>query len=92
MPVTATVCAGSAVDNILLRLRAAGVPVLRVGRAASVHPALRGCLPGGALWPDSSVAALRALPRRAGVVSPPPPPLLRPRPGLSCIHNSLVRY
>ncbi len=68
---TGTVCAGSAVDNILLRLRAARVPVLRLGRPASVHPGLRDCLPGGALWPDSSVAALRALPRRAGVVSLP---------------------
>ena len=53
---------------MLLRLRAAGVPLLRLGRPASVHPALRDCLPGGALWPDASVAALRALPRRAGVV------------------------
>lgn len=64
----AELCACSAVDNILLRLRAAGLPVLRLGRPASVHPSLRDCLPGGALWPDSSVAALRSLPRRAGVV------------------------
>lgn len=55
-------------DNILLRLRAAGLPVLRLGRADSVHPSLRECLPGGGLWPDTSVAKLRSLARCAGVV------------------------
>lgn len=58
----------SAVDNILLRLRAAGLPVLRLGRADSVHASLRDCLPGGGLWPDTSVAKLRSLARCAGVV------------------------
>ncbi len=58
----------SAVDNILLRLRASGLPALRLGRPDSVHPALRECLPGGGLWPDTSVARLRGLARTAGVV------------------------
>lgn len=58
----------SAVDNIVLRLRAGGLPVLRLGRADSVHASLRDCLPGGSLWPDTSVAKLRSLARCAGVV------------------------
>lgn len=58
----------SAVDNILLRLRAGGLPVLRLGRPDSVHQSLRDCLPGGSLWPDTSVAKLRSLARCAGVV------------------------
>ncbi|CAM9634020.1 unnamed protein product [Chrysoparadoxa australica] len=33
----------SAVDNLLLKLRAGGVPCLRVGNAASVHPGIRDC-------------------------------------------------
>lgn len=55
-------------DNILLRLRACGLPVLRLGRADYVHQSLRECLPGGGLWPDTSVAKLGSLAQCAGVV------------------------
>ncbi len=59
----------SAVDNILMRLRASGLPALRLGRPEAVAPQLRACLPGGALWPGTSVAQLRGLARSARVVS-----------------------
>ena len=41
----------SAVDTVLLKLRAAGVGFLRLGRAASVHAGVRDALPGGCAPP-----------------------------------------
>ena len=61
----------SAVDNILLRLKAAGIHFLRLGRPESVHPALRDRVPGGDAFPDVSVAGLRHLRRTVKVVSCP---------------------
>jgi DNA replication ATP-dependent helicase Dna2 len=58
----------SAVDNILLKLAAAGdVPFVRVGRAGRVHPALEEWLPEGARHGAASAAALRALSGRVRV-------------------------
>ena len=60
----------SAVDTVLLKLRAAGVDFLRLGRAASVHTRIRDALPGGARHPAATtVAALRQLSATARVVS-----------------------
>ena len=58
----------SAVDNVLLKLRAAGVEFLRLGRAASVHAGVSDALPGGARHPAATVAALRQLSATTGVV------------------------
>jgi hypothetical protein len=80
----------SAVDNILLRLRAESLPVLRLGRIDSVHPSLHDCLPGGRLWPDTSVAKLRSLARCAGVVRIyclGPPPCSPSNHGDACIRS-----
>ena len=59
----------SAVDNVLLKLRAAGVDFLRLGRAASVHAGVSDALPGGPRHPAATVAALRQLSATARVVS-----------------------
>ncbi len=61
----------SAVDNVLAKLAEAGVPLLRLGRPATVHPALQGHLPGGVHFPDTSVAGLAAIAAGARVVSIP---------------------
>ncbi len=58
----------SAVDNVLLKLRAAGVDFLRVGRAASVHAGVRDALPNGTRHPAATVAAMRQLSATASVV------------------------
>ena len=58
----------SAVDNVLLKLRAAGVDFLRVGRAASVHAVVRDALPNGTRHPAATVAAMRQLSATARVV------------------------
>jgi len=59
----------SAVDNVLLKLRAAGVDFLRLGRAASVYAGVSDALPGGPRHPAATVAALRQLSATARVVS-----------------------
>ena len=59
----------SAVDNVLLKLRAAGVGFLRLGRSASIHAGVRDALPGGARHLADTVAALRLLAATARVVS-----------------------
>lgn len=58
----------SAVDNVLAKLAAEGVALLRLGRLAQVHPALQQHLPGGGHFPDTSVAGLAAAARDARVV------------------------
>ena len=60
----------SAVDNVLLKLDAAGVPLLRLGRASGVDARLREHTPGGARHPDASVAGLRHMATHARVVRP----------------------
>ncbi len=67
-----TAYTNSAVDNVLLRLAAARVAFVRLGRPAAVHPALRGYLPGGAENPGASVAACRHLALTASVARAPP--------------------
>ena len=58
----------SAVDNILLRLQAAGINFLRLGRPDSVHPALRNHVLGADAFHDTSVAGLRHVQRTMRVV------------------------
>jgi hypothetical protein len=67
MSIVCVVCC-SAVDNVLAKLAAEGVPLLRLGRPGTVHPALRGHLPGGVHFPDTSVAGLAAAAAGARVV------------------------
>lgn len=62
-----TLC--SAVDNLLLKLAAEGVPFLRIGRLSQVEQRLHGWMPGGSHYPDTSVAGLRATAQAARVVS-----------------------
>lgn len=50
----------SAVDNVLGKLAEEGVDLLRLGRPATIHPSLRAYTPGGARFPDTSVASLSA--------------------------------
>lgn len=61
---------GSAVDNILLKLKETGVRFLRLGRPVSVHPGVRDGIPGGAWYPDTRVKALEALSLNSTVVRP----------------------
>ena len=67
----------SAVDNVLLKLAEGGeegvppVPLVRLGRAATVHPGVRRFAPGGAAYPDRSAAALAAAMDAARVVGVP---------------------
>ena len=58
----------SAVDNILLKLRAEGVDFLRLGRSGAVHPGVADAVPGGARHPAATVAALRQLAATSAVV------------------------
>lgn len=58
----------SAVDNILVKLAAEGVPFVRLGREQTVHPAVRPWLPGGEQHPERTVAALRRLGETVPVV------------------------
>ncbi|KAG2453466.1 hypothetical protein HYH02_001687 [Chlamydomonas schloesseri] len=69
----------SAVDNILLKLAASlqpdeagtgasAVKFVRLGSAHSVHPGVRRFMPGGAAYPDTSVAGLQRLMNAANVV------------------------
>jgi len=58
----------SAVDNILLKLAAAGVDFLRLGRSTGVHPALAAHTLGGARYADRSAGALAALAASARLV------------------------
>lgn len=67
---SATCHACSAVDNVLLKLAAEGVPFLRLGRPGSVHEGVREYTPGSARWPHADVAGLRDAGQRARVVSP----------------------
>ncbi len=55
-------------DNVLGKLVEGGVDLLRLGRPATVHPALRAYTPGGARFPDTSVAGLSAAADGARVV------------------------
>lgn len=48
-----------AVDNVALRLLDAGVPFVRLGRAANVDPRVRAYLLGSENWPTPSAAALQ---------------------------------
>eukprot|EP00798_Chlamydomonas_sp_ICE-L_P015376 gene15376-21461_t len=59
----------SAVDNILIKLAAEGVPFLRLGHAKSVHPAVKDWTPGGARYPCKSVSALQDLTRKVRVLA-----------------------
>ncbi|CAL8464813.1 g4348 [Coccomyxa elongata] len=58
----------SAVDNVLGKLVEGGVDLLRLGRPATIHPALRAYIPGGARFPDTSVAGLSAAAQDTHVV------------------------
>ncbi|BDA50404.1 DNA replication ATP-dependent helicase/nuclease DNA2 [Coccomyxa sp. Obi] len=58
----------SAVDNVLGKLADEGVDLLRLGRIGTIHPALRAYTPGGARFPDTSVAGLSAAADGARVV------------------------
>ncbi|GFR43783.1 hypothetical protein Agub_g4899 [Astrephomene gubernaculifera] len=70
----------SAVDNILLKLIGTPVSFVRIGSAQSVHPGVRGYMPGGAHHPDTSTAGLQELMGRVNVV------------GCTClsVHNPLL--
>eukprot|EP00884_Botryococcus_braunii_P022765 jgi/Botrbrau1/9172/Bobra.0236s0004.1 len=59
----------SAVDNIALKLAGEGVPLLRIGRAESVHPDVRPHLLGGPRFPAPSLLALQQLVQKAPVVA-----------------------
>ena len=63
-----TMC--SAVDNLLLKLAAEGVPFLRIGRLSQVDQGLHAWMPGGSHHPDTSVHGLRATAQAARVVIP----------------------
>ena len=58
----------SAVDNVALRLAAAGVAFVRVVRPATTHPGVRPHLLGSARWPARTAAALRDLSARSPLV------------------------
>ncbi|KXZ52798.1 hypothetical protein GPECTOR_8g185 [Gonium pectorale] len=70
----------SAVDNILLKLVGTGVSFVRLGSAQSVHPGVRAHMPGGAHFPDTSVAGLQEMMAHVNVV------------GCTClsVHNPLL--
>lgn len=57
-------------DNVLGKLAEEGVDLLRLGRPGTIHPALRAYTPGGARFPDTSVAGLFAAAGGARVVGP----------------------
>ncbi|KAK9793498.1 hypothetical protein WJX73_007951 [Symbiochloris irregularis] len=58
----------SAVDNILLRLKAAGINFLRIGRPDSVHAALQTHLLGGDSFPDTVLTGLQRIQSTVRVV------------------------
>ena len=58
----------SAVDNILVKLVALEVPVLRLGRSQGVHEAIKPYMLGGTLYPWKSVSDLRNLCHSAPLV------------------------
>lgn len=59
----------SAVDNILLRLKAAGINFLRIGRPDSVHAALQDHLLGGEIYADVTLTGLQKIQSTVRVVS-----------------------
>lgn len=59
----------SALDNILLKLIDHRVNVVRLGRAEAVHPGVADHVPGGARFPDTSVAGLQAVAHATPVVA-----------------------
>ena len=63
----------SAVDNLLLKLAAEGVPFLRIGRLSQVDQRLHAWTPGGSRYPSTSVGGLQATAKAAQVVSLLPP-------------------
>jgi hypothetical protein len=58
----------SAVDNILVKLAASGVPILRLGRPQGVHTTIKPYMLGGELYPQVSVSNLRNICRSAPLV------------------------
>lgn len=58
----------SAVDNILVKLVAMEVPILRLGRPQGVHAAIKPYMLGSALYPQTSVSNLRNLCQSAPLV------------------------
>ena len=61
----------SAVDNILMKLAGEEVPFVRLGRLASVHPAVRPWTPGGERYPLKATRELARLADSVPVVSVP---------------------
>ena len=59
----------SAVDTILVKLAALGAPMLRLGRAETVHPAVKGYTLGSARYPDISAGGLKKIAQEAVLVS-----------------------
>ena len=58
----------SAVDNILLKLMAAGVSFLRLGRPETTHPDIREHMIGGAKYPNVSTSGLKEISQQIKVV------------------------
>lgn len=58
----------SAVDNILVKLAALGVPILRLGRPQGVHTSIKPYMLGGELYPQTSVSNLRNICQSAPLV------------------------
>lgn len=58
----------SAVDAILVKLAKMGAPILRLGRAENVHPALKGFTLGSDRYTNISAAGLKKIAREATLV------------------------
>lgn len=59
----------SAVDNIMLKLAAMGVRMLRLGRSEGVHPGIWPYTIGGSCFPDTSAPDMKRIARDIKLVS-----------------------